>query len=52
LHVGNALLVYDTSYKSLSNGPYNVIFVETFDSSIGNNNNNLLGVVLPYLEAL
>jgi hypothetical protein len=39
--VGNTLLIHDTSYKSLSNGPYDVIFVETFDSSIGDNNNYL-----------
>jgi len=52
VHVGNTLLVHDTSYKSLSNGPYNVIFVKTFDSSIGDNNNYLLGAILPYLEAL
>jgi hypothetical protein len=45
------LFVDDTLYKVLSNGPYNTIFVETFDSSIGGNNNYLLGDVLPYLEA-
>jgi len=50
-HVGNTLLVHDTLYKSLSIGPYNVIFLETFDSSIGDNKNYLLGVVLPYLKA-
>jgi hypothetical protein len=50
--VGNTLLVHDTLYKSLSNGPYNVIFVETFDSSIGSNNNYLLGAILPYFKAL
>ncbi len=50
--VGNTLLVYDTPYKSIFNGPYNVIFVETFDSSIGDNNYYLLGAILRYLEAL
>jgi len=49
--VGNTLLIDNTPYKSLFNEPYNVIFVETFDSSIGNNNNYLLGSVMPYLEA-
>jgi len=45
--VGNTLFVHDTPYKILVNGPYNVIFVETFDSFIRDNHNYLLGVVLP-----
>jgi hypothetical protein len=51
-HLGNTLLVDNILYKSLFNGPYNVIFLETFNNSIGDNNNYLLGDVLPYLEAL
>jgi hypothetical protein len=47
----DTLLVHGTLYKNLFNGSYNVIFVETFDSSIGDNNNYLLAVVLFYLEA-
>jgi len=50
--VGNTLLVDNTLYKSLFDGPYNVNFVKTFNNFIGNKNNYLLGDVLPYLEAL
>jgi hypothetical protein len=51
-HVGNTLIDENTLYKSHFNWPYNAIFVKTFNNSIGNNNNYLLGDVLPYLEAL
>jgi hypothetical protein len=47
LGVENTLLIDNTPYKSLFNEPYNVIFVETYDSSIGDNNNYLLGIIMP-----
>jgi hypothetical protein len=34
-HVGNTLLVGDMPYKSMFNGPYNAIFLESFDSHVG-----------------
>lgn len=48
----NTLLVDNTRYKSLFNGPFNAIFVKTFENSIRNINNCLLGVVLHFLEVL
>jgi hypothetical protein len=51
VRVENTLLVDNTMYKSLFNGPFNAIFVKTFDSSIRYKNNYLLGAILPYLEA-
>jgi hypothetical protein len=52
VHVENTLLVDNTMYKSLFNGPFNAIFVKTFDSYVRDNNNYLLGAILSYLEAL
>ncbi len=52
VHGRNTLLIDNSLFKNFFNGPYNVVFVETFDSSIGNNNNYLLRAILPYLEAL
>jgi hypothetical protein len=45
------LFVDDTPYKSLFNGSFNAIYVETFEKS-GRNDNYLLGIVLPYMETL
>jgi hypothetical protein len=45
------LLADDTRYKSLFNGPFNVIYVETFEK-FGKDDNYLLGNVLPHMETL
>jgi hypothetical protein len=44
--VENTLLVDNTMYKSLFKGPFNAIFVKTFDSSVRDNNNYLLGAII------
>jgi hypothetical protein len=31
IHVGNMLFINDTLYKSMFNGPYSAIFLESFD---------------------
>jgi hypothetical protein len=36
-HVGNTLLIDDMPYKSMFNGPYNAIFLESFDNHCGEN---------------
>jgi hypothetical protein len=35
IHVGNTLLVDDMSYKNMFNGPYNAIFLESFNGHCG-----------------
>jgi hypothetical protein len=45
------LFVDDTPYKSLFNGSFNAIYVETFEKS-GRNDNYLLGIVFPYMETI
>jgi len=42
----------NTPYKSLLNGPFNEIFVKTFENFVKDNNNYLLGAIILYLEAL
>lgn len=49
VHVGNTLLVDDTPYKSLFNGPFNAIYVKSFEK-FGRDDNYLLGTILPYME--
>jgi hypothetical protein len=34
-HVGNTLLVDDMPYKNMFNGPYDVIFLDSFDGHHG-----------------
>jgi hypothetical protein len=48
----NTLFVDNTPYKSLFIGPFNVIFVKTFENFVRDNNNYLLGALLLYLEDL
>jgi hypothetical protein len=50
--VENTLLIDNTLCKSLFNGPFNAIFFKTSDNFVKDNNNYLLGAILPYLEAL
>jgi hypothetical protein len=45
------LLVDDTPYKSLFNGPFNAIYVKTFEK-FGRDDNYLLGTILLYMEIL
>ncbi len=40
------------SHKNFFNGPFNAIFVKTFENFVRDNNNYLLGVLLLYLEDL
>jgi hypothetical protein len=35
IHVGNMLFVDNTPYKSMFNGPYSVVFLESFDNHCG-----------------
>jgi hypothetical protein len=49
-HVVNTLLVDDIPYKSMFDGSYNVIFMETFDSFHGEDK-YLMGIVFPYLKS-
>jgi hypothetical protein len=50
-HVGNTLLIDNTPYKNMFNGPYNAIFLDSFDNRCGEDH-YLLGFILPYLENL
>jgi hypothetical protein len=50
-HTGNTLLVDNTPYKNMFNGPYNAIFLDSFDGYYGEDH-YLLGLVFPYLENL
>jgi hypothetical protein len=47
----NTLLIDDIPYKNMFNGPYNAIFLESFDSLRGEDH-YVLGIVLFYLESL
>ncbi len=51
IYVGNTLLIDDTPYKSMFNGPYTAIFEKSFDG-YGRDDNYLLHIILPYLEYL
>ncbi len=35
IHVGNMLFINNTPYKSMFNGPYRAIFLESFDNLCG-----------------
>jgi len=50
-HTRNTLLVDNTPYKNMFNGPYNAIFLDSFDGYCGEDH-YLLGFVFPYLENL
>jgi hypothetical protein len=50
-HAGNMLLIDDNPYKSMFNGLYSAIFLESFDGHCGEDQ-YLLGYVLFYLENL
>jgi hypothetical protein len=46
------LFVNNTLYKILLNGPFNAIYIETFERS-GKDDNYLLGIaIIPYLETI
>jgi hypothetical protein len=50
-YTSNTLLVDNMPYKNIFNGPYNAIFLESFDNLCGEDQ-YLLGFLLPYLENL
>jgi hypothetical protein len=50
-HARNTLLVDNTPYKNMFNGPYNAIFLDSFDGHC-EKDHYLLGSVFPYLENL
>jgi hypothetical protein len=50
-HAGNTLFINNTPHKNMFNGPYNAIFLESFDSIHGEDQ-YLVGSILPYLENL
>jgi hypothetical protein len=49
IHVGNMLFIDNAPYKSVFNGLYSAIFLESFDNIRGEDR-YLLGSILPYLE--
>jgi len=51
IHIGNMLLVDNTPYKNMFNGPYIVIFLDPFDDRHGKDQ-YFLGFIFPYLENL
>jgi hypothetical protein len=51
IHVGNTLFVDDTPYKSMFNGLYSAIILESFHDHHGEDQ-YLLGIVFLYLENL
>jgi hypothetical protein len=50
-HGGNTLLVDNTPHKNIFNGPYNAIFLDSFDGHYGEDH-YLLGFVFLYMENL
>jgi len=50
-HPSNMLLVNNTPHKNMFNGPYNAIFLESFDNRCGEDQ-YLLGSIIFYLENL
>jgi hypothetical protein len=51
MHARNTLLIENTPYKNMFNGPYNAIFLDSFDGRC-EKDHYLLGFVFPYLENL
>ncbi len=49
IHVGNTMFIDNMPYKSMFNGPYSAIFLESFDGHCGEYE-YLLGTILLYLE--
>jgi hypothetical protein len=52
MHVSDTLFINDMPYKSLFNGLFNAIFLESFVSFCGDDHLNLLKTILHYLETL
>jgi hypothetical protein len=47
IYVGNALFINDSPYKSMFNGPFNAIFMKSFDV-YGRDDNYVLHTILPW----